>query len=108
MREISTSIVFEIKPGETVPLRIAHSVRLCVNGGPVWATRSDDTEDYWLAPGDHLKLRKRERLWLSVEGDRPAQVAFTLAPRHDQRALNWAAQRLERLIDRFRHNWRTI
>ncbi|SAL69129.1 hypothetical protein AWB68_03916 [Caballeronia choica] len=108
MREISTSVTFEIKPGETVPMRITRSTRLSVCGAAVWATRSNDTEDYWLTPGDKLKLRERERLWLSVEGDRPAQIVFTIVPRTDQRAMNWIASGIGRLADRFRSSWRTV
>jgi hypothetical protein len=42
----------------------------------VWVTRSNDVEDYWLAPGRSLRLRRGERLWVSVEGQRRACVAF--------------------------------
>ncbi|KMZ13427.1 hypothetical protein BHUM_01794c [Candidatus Burkholderia humilis] len=87
MREISTSVTFEIKPGETVPTRVACSTRLSVHGAAVWATRNNDIKDYWLMPGDRLKLRERERLWLSVEGDQPARVEFTIVPRCDERAI---------------------
>ena len=67
-------------------MRITRSTRLSVCGAAVWVTRSNDTEDYWLQPGDKLKLRERERLWLSVEGDRPAQVVFTIVPTRCDRA----------------------
>jgi hypothetical protein len=108
MREISTSVTFEIADGETVPMKIGRSVRLVVQGAPVWATRSNDTEDYWLVPGDSLKLRERERLWLSTEKGRTAQVVFTLAPRPDQRAIGLMARGLDKLAGRFRAGWRTV
>jgi hypothetical protein len=108
MREISTSVTFEIRPGETVPMRIARGTCLTVQGAAVWATRSNDIEDYWLVPGDHLKLRERERLWLSVEGQRPAQVVFTIVPRPDRQAIGWMAQRFDRMFDRFRSGWRAV
>jgi hypothetical protein len=108
MREISTSITFEIGAGETVPMKIGHSVRLTVQGAPVWATRSNDTEDYWLVPGGSLKLRERERLWLSTEGERVAQVVFTIAPRPDQQAIGWVARQWAKLAARFRPSWRTV
>jgi hypothetical protein len=108
MREISTSIRFEIGDGETVPMKIGRSVRLVVQGAPVWATRSNDTEDYWLVPGDSLKLHEHERLWLSTEKGRTAQVVFTLAPRADQQAIGWLARRFEKLAGRFRSGWRTV
>jgi hypothetical protein len=108
MREISTSVTFEIKPGETVPMRVARSTRLSVQGAAVWATRSNDIEDYWLMPGDRLKLRERERLWLSVEGDQPARVEFTILPRCDERAIRWASTGMERIVQRLRAGWRTV
>ncbi|AME23623.1 MAG: DUF2917 domain-containing protein [Pseudomonadota bacterium] len=108
MREISTSITFEIADGETVPMRIGNSVKLSVLGAPVWATRSNDTEDYWLVPGDSLKLRQHERLWLSTEAGGTAQVVFTLARRPDQRAIGWLARGFDRLAERFRSGWRTV
>ena len=89
MREISTSVTFEIKPGETVPMRIGRSTQLKVQGAAVWATRSNDIEDYWLVPGDKLKLRQRERLWLSVDGDRrrASRLHDLPAPRPARRHL---------------------
>ncbi len=76
MRQISSSITFEIVPGETLPMMVAHSTRLSVHGSAVWVTRSNDVEDYWLAPGRSLRLRPGERLWLSAEGAHAACVAF--------------------------------
>lgn len=108
MRQISSSTTFEISPGETVPMMIAHSTRVSVQGAPVWVTRSNDVEDYWLEPGRSLRLRRGERLWLSVEGHGNARVAF-LAPLPRTAALTdlihavtawWAA--------RFGGGWRTV
>ncbi|CAH2796797.1 MAG: hypothetical protein CBARDCOR_5355 [uncultured Caballeronia sp.] len=44
-------------------------------------------------PGDCLKLRELERLWLSTEKGHTAQVVFTLAPRPGQRVIGdgWRA-----------------
>jgi hypothetical protein len=108
MREISTSVTFEIEPGKTVPFRIARGTRLSVQGGTVWATRSNDIEDYWLTPGDNLKLRERERLWLSVDGENPARVVFMIQPRCDERAIRWLSKRFEGLARRFHDGWRTV
>ncbi|KNH08805.1 hypothetical protein BRCH_04000 [Candidatus Burkholderia brachyanthoides] len=108
MREISTSVTFEIKPGETVPMRVARSTRLMVYGAHVWVTRSNDIDDYWLSPGDCLRLRERERLWLSVEGGEAARVVFTIAPRPDQRAARWVSTTIERLKQRLHAGWRTV
>ncbi len=84
MREISTSVTFEIKPGETIPMRVARSTRLTVHGATVWQ-RVPTTPKTIGSSGDRLKLRERERLWLSVNGDKPAQVVFTVIPRCNER-----------------------
>src|SRR5437868_15491140 len=62
MQEISSSITFEIPAGETVPMKVQRSTRLTVQCGPVWATRSNDVEDYFLVDGETLRLRRGERL----------------------------------------------
>ncbi|SDF78700.1 DUF2917 domain-containing protein [Paraburkholderia phenazinium] len=108
MREISSSVTFEIKAGETVPMKIARSTRLKVNCGAVWVTRSDDTEDYWLESGHTLRLRRGERLWLSVEGGPEAQVAFAVPARADVRALDWLMRLGDRFGMRLRDGWRTV
>lgn len=108
MREISSSIAFEIRSGETISMKVARSTGLAVQGGAVWVTRSDDTEDYWLQPGHTLRLRRGERLWLSAEGTSHATVAFSVPTRCDERALNWLARVGERLLTRMRGGWRTV
>ena len=108
MREISSSITFEIVAGETVPMKVTRSTRLVVHGGAVWVTRSDDVEDYWLEPGKTLRLRRGERLWLSVERGTQARVAFSVPTRADERALNWFARVSERFSARLRAGWRTV
>lgn len=109
MREISSSIVFEIKPGETVPMKVTRSTRLAVTGGPVWVTRSNDTEDYWLEPGHTLRLRSGERLWLSAESNSAANVAFSVPGRCDQRVRGWLGRVGERFAMYLRRDgWRTV
>ncbi|HEY4349773.1 MAG TPA: DUF2917 domain-containing protein [Paraburkholderia sp.] len=108
MREISSSIWFEVGNGETVPLRVTNSTRLTVHGGAVWVTRSDDVEDYWLEPGKTLRLRRGERLWLSAEGSTQAGVVFYVPKRANERAVNWFARVVERLGARMRGGWRTV
>jgi hypothetical protein len=108
MREISSSITFEIKAGETVPMKVARSTRLMVSGAAIWVTRSDDTEDYWLKPGHTLRLRRGERLWLSVEGGALACVAFAVPPRADVRAFEGLMRLADRLGLRARDGWRTV
>ncbi|WP_207004353.1 DUF2917 domain-containing protein [Trinickia mobilis] len=108
MQEISSSITFEINPGETVPMMVMKSTRLTVQGASMWVTRSNDTEDYWLEPGDCLRLRRGERLWLSAEGTQPASVAFWVAPRPKDGLRHWLADVGARLGLRIGSGWRTV
>ncbi|MGF6791822.1 DUF2917 domain-containing protein [Paraburkholderia sp. 35.1] len=108
MREISSSIAYEICTGDTLPLKVARSTKLRVHGGAVWVTRSDDTKDYWLQPGQTLHLRRGERLWLSAEGATFAKVTFSVPTRCDERALNWLARIGERWMMRVRGGWHTV
>jgi len=88
MREISSDVTFEVRTEEVASIRVAHSTRVTVRCGTVWVTRSDDVEDYWLEPGQTLRLRRGERLWIGAEGDRPAWVAFALPASLRERATD--------------------
>jgi DUF2917 family protein len=108
MREISSSIRFEVHAGETVPVRVTASTRLSVHGAAVWVTRSDDVNDYWLEPGKTLRLRRGERLWLSVGRGAQAYVVFYVPKRANERAITWVARVAERIGARLRGGWRTV
>ncbi|WP_179401126.1 DUF2917 domain-containing protein [Burkholderia guangdongensis] len=108
MQEISSSITFEIQPGETVPMKVVRSTRLTVHGGPVWATRSNDVDDYFLAPGDTLRLRRGERLWLSAEGGQSACVAFSVAQPAKEVARNGLERLRARFAAMFHDGWRAV
>lgn len=108
MKEISSSITFEIPPGETVPMKVARSTRLAVPGAPVWATRSNDVHDYFLSPGATLKLRRGERLWLSADGATSACVSFSAIAPPQQAALRGVARFASWLSAHWRDGWRTV
>ncbi|MDR6499152.1 hypothetical protein J2785_002305 [Burkholderia ambifaria] len=108
MQEISSSITFEIPVGETVPMKVQRSTRLIVQCGPVWATRSNDVDDYFLVDGETLKLRRGERLWLSAEGREGACVAFSVSRPTREVALGGLARLRERVAALFHDGWRTV
>ncbi|AOK18418.1 hypothetical protein WT26_18940 [Burkholderia cepacia] len=108
MQEISSSITFEIPVGETVPLKVQRSTRLVVQCGPVWATRSNDVDDYFLVDGETLKLRRGERLWLSAEGREGARVAFSVSRPPKEVALTGLARLRERVAALLQSGWRTV
>ncbi|AJY41161.1 DUF2917 domain-containing protein [Burkholderia humptydooensis] len=108
MKEISSSITFEIQPGETVPMKVARSTRLTVRGAPVWATRSNDVHDYFLCAGETLKLRRGERLWLSADGETSACVSFSMIVPPQQAAVSGIMRLAARFVALFRDGWRTV
>ncbi|KAF1030016.1 MAG: hypothetical protein GAK40_00202 [Burkholderia plantarii] len=108
MREISSSIVFELPPGETVPMKVVRSTRLTVQGATVWVTRSHDTGDYFLASGDTLRLRRGERLWLATEGPAAASVAFSVVATPHEAVRSWFTRAVARLADRVHDGWRAV
>ncbi|MGU7781320.1 DUF2917 domain-containing protein [Burkholderia sp. PU8-34] len=108
MQEISSSVTFEIPPGETVPMKVQRSTRLTVQCGPVWATRSNDVDDYFLVDGETLKLRRGERLWLSAEGGQSACVAFSVARPPKEVALTSLSRLRERVAALLHDGWRTV
>ncbi|KWF17821.1 DUF2917 domain-containing protein [Burkholderia pseudomultivorans] len=108
MQEISSSITFEIPAGETVPMKVQRSTRLTVQCGPVWATRSNDVDDYFLVDGETLRLRRGERLWLSAEGAQGACVAFSVSRPPKEVAFGGLARLRERVGAMFRDGWRTV
>jgi hypothetical protein len=89
MKQLYSSITFEVQPDETVPLRVSRGVAITVAGERVWVTRSADQEDYWVEHGESLALRPGELLWISTDGARPARVTVTLKPRCAQRFAAW-------------------
>jgi hypothetical protein len=91
MKQLHSSITFEVQPDETVPLRVDRGVALTSADRRLWVTRSADSADYWVAPGETLALRPGEVLWISAEGNHSARVTITQMPRCVQRVVTWLA-----------------
>lgn len=98
IKEIFSTIAYEVQPNKTAALRVGRSQVLSIEAGTVWLTRSDDQTDYWLDAGTSLSLRAGETLWLSAEAQ-SARVVFKRPARCDKRIMNWLASRWQhRLI----------
>lgn len=108
MREISSDITFEVLADQVASVRVARSTRLKVQCGAVWLTRSDDTADYWLEPGNTLRLRRGERLWIGAEGGKPAWVAFAQPASLREQAVDTLARVAARFGVRAGDGWRTV
>jgi hypothetical protein len=107
VKEIFSTVTYEIQPGETVPMWVGRARLVRASGAKVWITRGDDPHDYWLVPGDEIGLRAGERLWIGVDGDRAAQLVFTMSAACGERVSNWLGARLEAFRER-RRGWRLV
>ena len=84
------SIRFVVDPDRTVTWKIASDSTLRVCHERIWLTRARSPYDYWLGPGDTFRLARGERIWLSCDAARPAQVTLTSAwSRRRTAALAW-------------------
>ncbi len=89
MKEIFSTVAFELSSGERAAIRVLRGEALKVSGERLWITRSNDEVDYFLYDGDVLALRPNETLWLSVDGPRDARLTFTFAEGPGRRLANW-------------------
>jgi len=71
------TIHFSVVPLKTVEWRVRADSELQVKGACVWLTRLRSDYDHWLLPGDTIRLKRGERIWLSVDGEMSADVAVT-------------------------------
>jgi hypothetical protein len=76
IKQISSTIAFEVQTGKPAALRVDCSRTLVIEAGTVWLTRSGDPTDYWLDSGASLTLRAGETLWLSAEHADTARILF--------------------------------
>jgi len=88
-------VYVEVPACRTVSWRLSRDAELRIGDACVWLTRHQDPYDYWLMPGDVVRLTRGERVWLSSETERAVEVSLTsyrAAPRNSA----WA-----RLVARF-------
>jgi hypothetical protein len=72
-------IHFPVMPGPTLTWRVEADCTLAVRDARVWLTRISSPYDHWLSPGDEFRLQRGERVWLSTDAERAAQVSLTTA-----------------------------
>jgi hypothetical protein len=89
MKEIYSTIAFELEAGERIGIRVLRGEALRVEGERLWVTRSNDEADYFLEDGETLPLRPSETLWLSVDGLRAARLTVMLKAGTRGKLVNW-------------------
>ncbi|SAK94063.1 hypothetical protein AWB77_05358 [Caballeronia fortuita] len=78
--EARVVVFIEVHPHRMVSWCLSRDaeLRIADAGAPsVWLTRHRDPYDYWLKPGDVVRLARGERVWLTSESDRAIEVSLT-------------------------------
>ncbi len=65
-------VQFTVAAGETVSLKVKRDALMSAAGTRLWVTRAGDEWDYWLKPGETLRLSRGERVWVTGEAHEPA------------------------------------
>ncbi|WP_248319848.1 DUF2917 domain-containing protein [Caballeronia sp. Sq4a] len=69
-------VYVEVLPHQMVSWRLARDAELRADAS-IWLTRHEDPYDYWLKPGDVVRLARGERVWLSSESEGAVEVSLT-------------------------------
>ncbi|KWK81162.1 hypothetical protein WM16_04010 [Burkholderia ubonensis] len=72
-------IHFAVAPRKTLTWRAPNDAEIRSHDAPLWLTRQTSVDDYWIRPGDVLRIPRGERIWLSTDGDQPAEASITTA-----------------------------
>ena len=67
-------VQFAVAAGETVSLKIRRDAVVSSAGAHLWVTRAGDKWDYWLKPGETLRLSRGEQVWVMGEVDAHATI----------------------------------
>jgi len=70
----------EVHPHQVVSWRLTRDAELRISGASacsLWLTRHRDPYDYWMKPGDVVRLSQGERVWLTSESDQAIEVSLT-------------------------------
>ncbi len=86
-------IHFAVPPAVTLSWRVSCDAQLRVYGARVWITRACSPYDHWLQPGETLRVRRGERLWVATDDTQTARIALTSAwpvqPGGVRRWIDW-------------------
>jgi hypothetical protein len=80
-RAVAPQMVIHVPvvPAQTVSWRLAADAELQVTEALVWVTRLFSPYDYWLQPGDVLRLTRGERIWVTTDAQGGARITLTSA-----------------------------
>ncbi|HDR8932111.1 DUF2917 domain-containing protein [Burkholderia vietnamiensis] len=72
-------IRFAVAPHTTLTWRAPSDAEIRAHGAALWITRPPSVDDYWVRPGDVLRIARGDRIWLGTYDGRPAEASITIA-----------------------------
>ncbi|VWB71783.1 hypothetical protein BLA6993_03381 [Burkholderia lata] len=72
-------IRFAVAPRTTLTWRAPQDAELRTHGAALWVTRPPCVDDYWVQPGDVLRIARGERIWLGTDANRSTEATLTTA-----------------------------
>lgn len=72
-------IRFAVAPRTTMTWRAPQDAEIRAHGAALWITRPPSVDDYWVQPGDVLRIARGERIWLGTDAERSAEATITTA-----------------------------
>ncbi|MEN2472489.1 DUF2917 domain-containing protein [Burkholderia sp. GS2Y] len=72
-------IRFAVAPRTTMTWRAPQDAEIRAHDAALWITRPPSVDDYWVRPGDVLRIARGDRIWLGTDGDGPAEASITTA-----------------------------
>lgn len=91
-------IRFAVAPRTTLTWRAPGDAEIRAHGAPLWITRPPSVDDYWVQPGDVLRIARGDRIWLGTDDARPAEASITLAYVRRGARLKRALAHVQRLL----------
>ncbi|RQT29926.1 DUF2917 domain-containing protein [Burkholderia contaminans] len=96
---------FTVAPRKTLTWRAKNDAEIRVHDATLWVTRLGSVDDYWIRTGDVLRVRRGDRIWMSTDGDCPAEASITTAYATSRRA--WLERALARMRSLLRERCRS-
>ncbi|KVL37367.1 DUF2917 domain-containing protein [Burkholderia sp. MSMB1835] len=91
-------IRFAVAPRTTLTWRAPSDAEIRAHGAPLWITRPPSVDDYWVRPGDVLRIARGDRIWLGTDDDAAAEASITTAYVRRGERLRRALAPLRRLL----------
>jgi hypothetical protein len=94
----SVEIRFAVAPRTTLTWRAPRDAEIRAHNAALWITVPPCVDDFWVRPGETLRVKRGKRIWLGTDIDAPAEASITTAYVKRGESLRHAAARLRQWI----------